>query len=361
MKKFLLVLAVAAVAVAAWIFLRRGAGPGDLEVKPVAQVQVAPIETRPITDMLDAFGVVEPSPSGSRTVALAYDSIVGNVAVSQGASVAKGDLLMEVEATPDAKLAMSSARSEARLAKEGLAAARQRYDLKLATVQDLLAAEQAADEARERLASLEARGQAGSGRLVSPGTGTVTHLGVQPGAVVPAGTPLVTIAQSGQFEAHFAIEPADAGRVRTGQAVTVTPTDRPDGATGEGTVRLVGAAVDAVSGAIDVRAAMPKGQPWFAGEHVRGAIHLARKTAMVAPRAAVIPMDGQEVLFTVRDDKAVRHAVNVGIAEGDFVEVAAGDLHDGDKAVVVGNYELEDGMDVQVAANGMAPAPEKTP
>ncbi len=196
---------------------------------------------------------------------------------------------------------------------------------------------------------------------MSPGDGIVVHLETQPGTVVPAGTPLVTIAMSGQFEAHFAVEPADAGRILAGQAVTVTPIDRPAGATASGTVRLVGSAVDPVSGAIDVRAFLPPGQSWYAGEHVRGAVHLAERTALVAPRAAVIPVDGQQVLFTVKDNKAVKHAVAVGISEGDFVELTSGDLHDGDKAVVVGNYELDDGMDVQVAQGDSTSATEKTP
>jgi RND family efflux transporter MFP subunit len=361
MKKILIILAVAAVAVVAWIFLRPGAAPDSAEVKPVAQVQVVTLSTRPITESLSAFGLVEPSPSGSRAVALGYDVVVERVAVSNGATVEKGDLLMEVEATPDAKLAMGTARSDAKVAEEGLAAARERYDLKLATNQDVLAAEQAADEARQKLASLEARGQAGDGRVMSPGAGIVVRLEAQPGAVVPAGTALATVAETGLLEAHLAVEAADAGRIRSGQPVIVAPTDRPDGAGAQGTVRFVGAAVDAVSGAVDVWASLPAGGSWFAGEHVEGAIHVQEKTALVAPRAAVIPMDGQEVLFTVKENKAVRHAVVVGIAEGDFVEVSAGDLHDGDKAVVLGNYELDDGMDVQISSSDAAPRAEKTP
>jgi RND family efflux transporter MFP subunit len=197
--------------------------------------------------------------------------------------------------------------------------------------------------------------------LTSPDSGIVVHLEAQPGTVIPAGTPLATIANPGEFEAHFAVEPADGGRIRAGQAVTVTPTDRPEGATTKGKVRLVGSAVDPVSGAIDMRATLPPGQTWYAGEHVRGAVHLVEKTALVAPRAAVIPVDGQQVLFTVRDNKAVKHTVVVGISEGEFVEVTSNDLHGGDKAVVVGNYELDDGMDVQVAQGDPASTTEKTP
>ncbi|HXN36274.1 MAG TPA: efflux RND transporter periplasmic adaptor subunit [Opitutaceae bacterium] len=365
MKKVLYALMIVGLAVGVWEWVRRGAESGPDDAKPVAQVQVAPLRTGPIVDSLRVFGLVEPAPSGSRTVVLAYDAVVGRIAISPGAYVSKGDLLMEVEATPDAMLAMDSAKSSARVAQAELAAARQRYDLRLATAQEVLVAEQAAGDAAQRLGSLEARGQAGDGRVTAPGSGIVTRLDAQPGTVIAAGTPLVTIAESGQLEAHFAAEAADVGRIRAGQAVTVTPVDRPENPASSGAIRSVGASVDPVSGAVDLRATLAAGTTWFAGEHVQGAIHLVEKTALVAPRSAVLPQDGQQVLFTVRDSKAVRHIVKAGISTDDLVEVISGDLRAGDSAVVVGNYELEDGMDVQVSPGDpkgeVPPGPEKAP
>ena len=189
MKKIFLVLGLAAIAAGAWFWLRpQSPGPAENE-RPVAQVQASPLRVQTIVESLAAFGVIEPAPSGARTVALAYDAIVSNIVVSQGATVAAGDVLMEVEATPDAKLAVSSARSVAKLADQALAATRQRYDLRLATSQDLLAAEQAAEDASLRLSSLEGRGQSGDGRLVAPVAGVVTKLDLQPGAVCPGRNP----------------------------------------------------------------------------------------------------------------------------------------------------------------------------
>jgi multidrug efflux pump subunit AcrA (membrane-fusion protein) len=83
---------------------------------------------------------------------------------------------------------------------------------------------------------------------------------------------------------------------------------------------------------------------------VQGAIEVERKSALAAPRSAVLPDGDKQVLFTVKDSKAARHEVTVGIAGDDAVEVIAKDLHAGDQAVTVGNYELEDGMAVQLAA-----------
>ncbi|HMD61265.1 MAG TPA: efflux RND transporter periplasmic adaptor subunit [Opitutaceae bacterium] len=366
MKKIVTILLLAAIALGGWIWLRpHPAGAAD-EERPVAQVRVVALGVRPIVDSLPAFGVVEPAPSGAHTVALAYDGIVKYVATSPGAAVAAGDLIMEVDPTPDAKLALASARGAAKLAEQGLEAARQRFELKLATSQELLASEQAAQDARQRLASLEERGQSGDGRLVAPVSGIVTKLDIQPGSVVPAGTVLAVVAGRGQFEARLAVEAADAGRVRAGQAVAVAPADRPEARGSTGTVRLVGASVDPATGAVDVRVTLAADSAWLPGEHVQGRIHVQEKQALVAPRAAILPDGDRMVLYTVRDGRAARHLVRIGITADDAVEVIAGDLRAGDMAVIVGNYELEDGMAVQLAsgdskADDAKPGPGKAP
>lgn len=352
MKKITLILAVAAIAAGAWLLSRPHDDASAEEGKPVAQVQVVSLEVRPIVESLLAFGLVEPAPSGAHTVALAYDAVVTRVVASPGSVVSPGDVIMEIEPSPDAALALKSARSMARLAGQDLEGARQRFDLKLATRQELLAAEQAAEDANLKLSSLEGRGQAGDGRVLAPGAGVVTRLDVQPGSVVAAGTALVAIVSEAQLEARLAIEAADAAKVRAGQVVAVTPADRPGAGESRGTVRQVGAAVDPVSGAVDVRVTLSAGSAWFAGEHVRGSIHVDEKRALVAPRVAILPDGDEQVLYTVVNNKAVRHAVKVGIADTDAVEVVSKDLHPGDNAVVVGNYELEDGMSVVVSAGG---------
>ena len=63
-------------------------------------------------------------------------------------------------------------------------------------------------------------------------------------------------------------------------------------------------------------------------------------------------------MFTVRDGKAVQHAVRVGVENDREAQVIADDLKAGEPAVVVGNLELEDGMAVRTQP---APAPTAAP
>jgi RND family efflux transporter MFP subunit len=180
-------------------------------------------------------------------------------------------------------------------------------------------------------------------------TGIVTKFDFQTGAMVPAGTALAVISGSSHLEAHLAIEAADSSRVKAGQKVSLASASRPDLAAADSAIRLVGASVDPVSGSTDAWAALPADGGWLAGEHIRAEIVLQTKDALVVPRSAVLPEEGGNVLFTVKDGKAVKHTVEVGIAADDLLEVVSKDLHPGDPVVTVGNYELEDGMAVRLA------------
>jgi len=71
----------------------------------------------------------------------------------------------------------------------------------------------------------------------------------------------------------------------------------------------------------------------------------------------VLPDGEAQVLFTVKNGKAVRHEVTLGIASGDSVEVTGAGLHAGDMVVTLGNYELTDGMAVQAGGKD-AKAPQ---
>jgi multidrug efflux pump subunit AcrA (membrane-fusion protein) len=67
------------------------------------------------------------------------------------------------------------------------------------------------------------------------------------------------------------------------------------------------------------------------------------------PRPAVLPNEsrGYEV-FTVANNRAVKHTVKVGLENPEEVQAMANTLHEGDSVITLGNYELEDGMAVEV-------------
>jgi len=364
MKKLLIVLLVVAVAAGGWYFLRhRGPAAADEEAtRPAARVEITTLREQGIAQTIEAFGVVTTAPSGDRVTAAAYDCVVKKIHVGVGTVVAAGDVLVELDPSPDTKLALDSARSVQALAGKALAATQERYDLKLATNQDLLAAQQAEQDAQLKVASYEARGLGGAGRVTAPAAGVVSKLEIFAGALVPAGTPLVTVATGGQYEVKLGVEPADAVLVAPGQPVTLASSSRGDAPAIAAIVRAVGTALDPVSGAAEVRVPLAAGSPVLLGEHVRAQIEVKRKVgALVVPRNAVLPDEGKSILFTVKNGKAVKHEVTVGLTAGDSVEISGDGLHAGDPVVTLGNYELEDGMAVQPPAPEGKPAGAQSP
>jgi membrane fusion protein (multidrug efflux system) len=349
MKKILSILGVLLLlAIGVWWWRQSRATEAAEEPKPVAAVQVAPATLEPIGRVLTAYGIVDPAASGTTAVTLAYDCVVRSVLAAAGTRVSAGETLLLAGPTLDARLQLDSARGVAALAARSLASLRERYDLRLATGDDLRAAEQADQDARLKRESLEARGLGAAAQVAAPIAGIVVQLNAQPGATVPAGTALATIAAPGRLEARLGLEISDAAAVKTGQPVTLTAINRPAAAAVRGRVALVNAVADGVTGAVEVRVPVAETSGWLPGERVRAEIEIESKTALVIPRSAVLPDDDQEVVYTVAGGKAAKHSVQVGIVAGEKAEVSGGGLKPGDNVVIQGNYELEDGMDVQV-------------
>jgi membrane fusion protein (multidrug efflux system) len=352
MKKILLLLLALIVVGGAWYYLKQRGAPAAEEAKekPAAKVETTALKEQPIAQTIEVFGLVAAAPSAERVFAAPYDCVIRKISVSAGSAVGAGDVLMELDPSPDAKLAFDSSRSLLGLATKALAATQERYDLKLATSQDLLAAQQTAEDAKLKAASLEARGVSGDGRLVTMAGGIVSKLELSAGALVAMGTPLITITTGTQLEARLGVEPSDADSVAAGQPVSLESANRAAPEKFPSTVRIVGAALDAFTGAIEVRVPVPADASLRLGTHVRATIEIGKKeNALVVPRSAVLPDDDKQVLFTVKAGKAVKHEVKLGLTTDELIEVIAEGLHAGDAVVTLGNYELEDGMAVQTA------------
>jgi RND family efflux transporter MFP subunit len=242
-----------------------------------------------------------------------------------------------------AKRALSSAKSQRDLV-------RQRVQMKLATQQDLLGVEQSLKEAETRLASLENRGIDGARVLKAGATGVVGRIAVEPGQIVAAGDLLLTTIGEDRISVQLGIESEDVGRLPPREDVRLEPVGGPAGTIYSGTIDLITRRVNPNTRLVDVYVAPAKGVRLLLGEWMRAEIVIAAKEVLAVPLDAVLPEEGEPVLYTVEKGKAVRHAVDVGLRNDAWVEVRADDLAEGASVVVSGNAELEDGMSVGVGA-----------
>lgn len=338
-----------------WIFNRGGAREEEKEPEPVAQIKVAALHHGTIQRMLAVYGTAVAPAGGARTISFPFECRVATVLTNPGQPVAKGDALLQIEPSADAQLALESARGAEAAAKLALQDVRQRFQSHLATNQDMVAAEGAAHDAQLKLQSLEDRQPPADGLVRAPSGGIVTRVLAQPGAITPAGSLLVEIAVENRLEAKLGVAPPDAGEIKPGQAVHLSPVEPGHEEASPpvtGHVRTVGQSIDPTTRLVDAFVTLDGEAPLLLGSFVRASIVVESKECLLAPREAVLPeADGKTgVLFTVEDGHAVKHKVRTGIDDGRNIEVAGGDykLSESTPVATEGAYELEDGMAVQI-------------
>src|SRR5205085_12312976 len=121
---------------------------------------------------------------------------------------------------------------------KALAAAQARIDRGLATRQELITAQAAADEARRRLDGLTAAIPPPDGLIRSSTGGVIQNVRVQPGAVVAANAAIIHIADPTSVVAQLGVEAADASAIAPGQPVALSPLDDQDPARYEAAISL---------------------------------------------------------------------------------------------------------------------------
>src|SRR5438477_16026 len=173
----------------------------------------------------------------------------------------------------------------------------------------------------------------------------VRHVLVAPGQFVKENDPLIEIELSPAAQVQF----QQAKNAAEGAPITVVPVNDPTAAKVQGTVRLVTRRIDPTTRLVDVYVALPEATKLLLDGYVRGEIQRTEKDALVVPRSAVLPNESREFgVFTVANNRAVKHTVKIGAENSNELQVLADDLHPGDPVVTVGNYELEDGMAVEI-------------
>jgi multidrug efflux pump subunit AcrA (membrane-fusion protein) len=133
--------------------------------------------------------------------------------------------------------------------------------------------------------------------------------------------------------------------------VKLRATDRSSAATTqplEGQIRLIGQRVDPATRLANVIVTLPPDAHLMLETYVAGEITRASADdALLVPRDAVLSDEsGESVVFTVKDNKAFKHSVRIGLEDDRQTQVIADDLKEGDSVIILGNYALEDGAAV---------------
>ena len=102
----------------------------------------------------------------------------------------------------------------------------QRFELKLATNDQLLQGKQALEQAREARKPAPARAD-GSRAIHAGGTVLISKIAVQEGAIVAAGNSMIELVAQNRLEMRLGVEPEIVDRVKLGQEVSLTRVNAP--------------------------------------------------------------------------------------------------------------------------------------
>jgi len=325
--------------------------PQPVEITLVERVTLA--RTSPVAGQLSPLRLVVGSSQDGGALL--------RVTVEEGSRVNRGQLLAELDSRElDAQLL--AARANQSVARATLERSEQ-----LRTNQVITAAEFERDQAAlisadATVSQLETR--LGFTRIVSPMDGVVMQRFVQTGDIVGGASRLFTVADISTLVTQLPVSELEVPLLREGSEVQV----RVDalGRDVPGRIRRIFPAADSVSRLVPVEISISGAQqaglkPGFS---VRVTLNLdERSNALVIPTRAVVGAAGGQSVFVIREGRAERRRVRVGMDLDGKMEVFEG-LAAGDTIITTGSALLRDGAAVRIVdplAPETAAAPRSVP
>ena len=223
------------------------------------------------------------------------------------------------------------------------------------------------DGAKAQVASAQgqfrsAEAQVAYAEIRSPGTGVIADRPLYAGDIAAAGNPLMVVMDISRVVARVNVPTADASGIKAGQPATVTLADTAQEV--QGKVTVVSPATDPNSATVQVWVQVENpGRTLKVGASVHVSIVTEIiKNAMLVPVAAILPGEtgGTAVLVVDSDATAHRRAVQLGVRQGDKVQVLTGVLPRED-VVVVGGMGVDDKAKVKVVDATAPDADEDQP
>ena len=192
--------------------------------------------------------------------------------------------------------------------------------------------------------------QSGYAQLMADGAGVVTGVNAEPGQVLAAGTPVVSVALDGPRDLVFSVPEDQVARVKAAAGVAGALKVRLWGGdkTWPLTLREVSAAADPVTRTFLIKADAGKLDVRL-GQSATVVLDLPQMAGVIKlPLAAVLQQGGKTSVWTLDGASMTVKpvAVQIGGAEGNEVVVAGG-LSPGQEVVVAGVHVLNPGQKVK--------------
>jgi RND family efflux transporter MFP subunit len=327
---------------------RGEAKQSDAETPGVVGVGTAIATVESFRQSVNAIGTVSARPGHYAALAAPGPTRVAGIFVVAGQRVAQGDSLIEFERAPFDAAAQSAAAALATAERSSARAAR----LAQAGILPQKEADQAAaDLAAAQAAAVIARRAQELATLRAPLAGVVTSMTAVLGASVDPSQTLVEVADPASLDIVCNVSPAEAGRIRAGDTLSVSSGEGSAAESlGAAVVVSVAAAVDSATRAVAVRARVGRStRALRIGESVFGRIITGvHANAVTIPVEALVP-EGEGFRVFVVDSAGIAHArsVSVGGRSETRAEILRG-LTPGERVVTSGAYGVTDSTKIQL-------------
>jgi RND family efflux transporter MFP subunit len=342
-----------------------GCGGGGSQAAAPAEPAVVEIGAENVLTVEPSSISVGPLISGElraereATVRAEIGGSIIEVGPEEGQAVKRGTVLARIEARTQQD-AYLSAQSAVRSSEEALQIAERELERTERLVKggalaerDLEAARNAAisaraqrDDARSRLSS--AHKTMGDATVRSPITGIVARRHVNAGDVVSPGGELYTIIDPSSMRLEASVPSEQIRAIEIGAPVSFEVRGYPDPF--EGTIERISPSADPVTRQISIFVAIPNtAGRLVAGLFAQGRVLREVRSGLIVPANAVTERGGEASVLRVRDGKAERVEVTIGLRDEqtERVEIASG-IARGDVLLVGAAQGMTPGTPVRI-------------
>lgn len=306
-------------------------------------VSVREVRPEPMKDILALPGETE----AWQDVRVAADAAgrVDWIGPKEGDAVTEGQLIAKIDVSA-LKAALDRAQAAADLAEELSGRRRTLFERKIIHREELDRAETESILAQANLR--QSKIEYDRGFLRAPVGGIVNHLHVDQGEFVDRGKPVLDLVNVDRIKINVNVPELDVRWLSKGQKAGVGIDAFPDREL-LGTLDFVAYKADPATKTFHVRVMVDN-----PGHHIRpgmiGRVVFLRRVipdALAAPLFALVDKGGERMVFVEKDGVVHARSVSVGVLEGDRIQITRG-LDAGDRLIVRGQTEVEEGMRVQV-------------
>ena len=206
------------------------------------------------------------------------------------------------------------------------------------------ASSQQLSAARSQLAKIERDLQ--KTRILSPVTGRVEDRKISVGDFVRVGDPMFQITTVQRLRVRLPFPEEVTGRLHSGLRVILSTPATP-GQVVHGRITEIRPAIGLNSRAVEVIVDINNPGQWKPGGSVNGTVILADRHSMTVPEQSVVRRPAGEVVFAVKDGKAIQQVVKTGATQDGFIEILSG-ISPGETVALDGAGFLTDNAPVKI-------------